>query len=457
MASSTISNVSYDPDSVRDGELPPWEIAKVFAFKKALDKIVEHTGEDAADLLGMRVDEWIRSQVTQKGGGRPTARSIRYVIARCEDPKWYPGKPRAESGGRPCVYTEHQKNEVARVAMELKRKIVAPTPRRVRARLPASSRRSDTNAPMSNRTMQRIFTSRCYDDGEDDPWQFLDSIAQDVLPETSKPRRVAMAEHIRNMPAGSWYNHVAIDPNSSLVPKTIERQVEMQVAAMGKCKYMSPGARRKGINPRAPSTAKKQANSSVQQFHWTPVFARGKIWIFVCNPEKAGPEYPSKLNDSDNLGKFIKFVLPNILQKMCKKYKWKSVPRTVVHDKASYMVSTLYERLNSTFAAALKDAGLTSWVGDDRASTHWMAGKFGDVYVHETAISHVRRLLDTDFMCTSLTESFAHFEARMKKVEDHMNSKDFAAKDGGGLASLATHLRDRCQDVINRQGERIPK
>jgi hypothetical protein len=259
------------------------------------------------------------------------------------------------------------------------------------------------------------------------------------------------------MSAGSWYNHVAIDPNSSLAAKTIERQVEMQVAAMGKRKYMSPGARRKGINLRAPSTAKKQSNSSVQQFHWTPVFARGKIWIFVCKPEKAGPEYPSKLNDSDNLGKFIKFVLPSSLQKMCKKHKWSNVPRTVVHDKASYMVSYLYERLNSTFAAALKDAGLTSWVGDDRASTQWMAPKFGDVYVHETVISHVRRLLDTDFMCASLTESFAHFDGRMKKVEDHMNSKEFAAKEGGGLASLATRLRDRCQDVINRQGDRIPK
>jgi hypothetical protein len=153
--------MSYDPASVRDGELPPWEIAKAFAFKKALDAIAKHTGEDAADLLGMRVDEWISSQVTQKGGGHPTARGVRYVIARCEDPKWYPGKPRAESGGRPPVYTEHQKSEVARVAMELNCKIVAPTPRRVRARLLAACCRSDTNAPMSNRTMQRVFTSRC--------------------------------------------------------------------------------------------------------------------------------------------------------------------------------------------------------------------------------------------------------------------------------------------------------
>ena len=60
-------------------------------------------------------------------------------------------------------------------------------------------------------------------------------------------------------------------------------------------------------------------------------------------------------------------------------------------------------------------------------------------------------------LCALLMESFAHFEARMKKVEDHMNSKEFAAKDGGGLAPLATRLMDRCQDVIDRQGDRIPK
>jgi len=103
------------------------------------------------------------------------------------------------------------------------------------------------------------------------------------------------------------------------------------------------------------------------------------------------------------------------------------------------MVSSLYERLNSTFAAALKDGGLTSRVGDDWASTQWMAPKFGDVYVHETVISHVRRLLDMDFMCASLTESFARFEA--------------ADEEGGGPHELKSLLRRMVEGLLGHSSK----
>ena len=50
------------------------------------------------------------------------------------------------------------------------------------------------------------------------------------------------------------------------------------------------------------------------------------------------------------------------------------------------------------------------------------------------------------------------FKVRVKKVEKFMNSKKFKAKnDGGGLMSLANDLRSRCEDMKERQGERIPK
>lgn len=137
--------------------------------------------------------------------------------------------------------------------------------------------------------------------------------------------------------------------------------------------------------------------------------------------------------------------------------RWNTTPRVVVHDKASYMVSGPHNRLHMSFASALNAGSFKSWVGDARDSTQWLASKWGDVYVHETAIAHVRRLLDNEFPCNTLRETFTHFRARMQRVEDHMNSDEFAATNGGGLRSLATRLRDRCRDVIARQGERIPK
>ena len=145
------------------------------------------------------------------------------------------------------------------------------------------------------------------------------------------------------------------------------------------------------------------------------------------------------------------------LQRMKSKHGWRDVANVVIHDKAPYMVTAMHERLQVGFAAALQDAGFHSWVGDITSSTKWMVRKFGDVYVHETLISHIRRLLNTEFASTKLCESPAHFRMRMQKVEDHLNSPSFAQQGGSGLLGLAKELRDRCEAVIEREGERLPK
>ena len=45
----------------------------------------------------------------------------------------------------------------------------------------------------------------------------------------------------------------------------------------------------------------------------------------------------------------------------------------------------------------------------------------------------------------------------MQRVEDHLNSDDFAAPDGTGLLGLAKELRGRCETVVQSKGERVPK
>ena len=180
--------------------------------------------------------------------------------------------------------------------------------------------------------------------------------------------------------------------------------------------------------------------------------------IYVCDKRADDPSQPKKLADAGNLAKFVRNVLPGILQTMKQKYGWSNLPRQVIHDKAIYMVTTCHERLHVTFAAALQDARMQSWVGGAHDPTDWLAKKFGDVYLHETVVSHIRRLLDHEFPCSRLGETPAQFKQRMQKVEDFMNSDAFAADDGGrGLRGLATELLERCKEVVKRQGERIPK
>ena len=231
--------------------------------------------------------------------------------------------------------------------------------------------------------------------------------------------------------------------------------------AMGAKKWMSKGSARKGSNLRAPKTAKTRTSSQVTKVEWTPVFARGRLRIYVCDPELAAADsrYPASLADAHNLAKVIRQVLPYILREMQRTYKWSTLPKKIVHDKASYMVTAFHDRLNATFAKGLRDAGFTSWVGSDvNSSTEWLVKKWGDVYLHETVNAHIHRLLDTGFACNHIHETRAQFVLRVKKVEKFMNSAKFKAKGTGrGLHGLAQDLRARCENVVRLKGERIPK
>lgn len=297
-----MANASYHPESTPSGKLPPWEVAKAFAFSEVLQTVCQELKSSSSELLGMRVDAYIASKLQVKDGGCPSARAVRDVLQKCVHKDWYPGKPKENKGGRPSIITDHQKSEVARVAMDLKRQLVAPTPRNVRARLPRKTRNAQTGEPLSDWTMHQIFTSKCYDESEDDPWIHLPCHSQDVLPSDLKPLRVNAAQWIlKHFTTRSWYDQVAIDPCYSLLPKSLGKQEELKVAAMGKSRWMSPESARKGVNLRAPATARTQSSAYATQVHWTPVFARGKVKIFVLDPAKASedPTYPTKLNDSD--------------------------------------------------------------------------------------------------------------------------------------------------------------
>ena len=54
-------------------------------------------------------------------------------------------------------------------------------------------------------------------------------------------------------------------------------------------------------------------------------------------------------------------------------------------------------------------------------------------------------------------ETPAHFKIRMKRIAEHLNSPDFAARDGTGLLGLAKEWRPRCDALIKALGERLPR
>ena len=72
----------FSPEHTLDGELPPWEIAKAFAFHVVLSDVAKHLGMGPKDLVDGRAGSYIASKVLLKGGGHPTERSIQKTIAR---------------------------------------------------------------------------------------------------------------------------------------------------------------------------------------------------------------------------------------------------------------------------------------------------------------------------------------------------------------------------------------
>ena len=66
--------------STKDGELPPFEIAKAVAYNKVLQDITSNLGCPAHELIGQRVDEYIAQRISLKGGGHPTARAVRALV-----------------------------------------------------------------------------------------------------------------------------------------------------------------------------------------------------------------------------------------------------------------------------------------------------------------------------------------------------------------------------------------
>ena len=80
-----------------------------------------------------------------------------------------------------------------------------------------------------------------------------------------------------------------------------------------------------------------------------------------------------------------------------------------------------------------------------------------DVYLREPAIAHIRRFLDNDFYHAKLHEIPTHCKQCMQKVGHFMNSAAFAAEGGNGFLGLAKSLREQCEEVVRRSGERLPK
>ena len=429
--------------------LPQSEVAKALVFRQVLDAIEDKSGMTCWQLTGMSKKDFTASQLMKNGGKKGdtvTGRAVQKHWTKAnQNGNWFQTKkPSNKAGaGRPPQISQAQKQAIANKAMALKDDIIPPTPDNIRICLPKMSMNKATGQSISNWSIRNIFKTMCYDEDEDDPWQWLTALQQDCLTEEMKPPRKKTAEYIINhLSDTAAYNFIAIDPCLSLLPRKQEKADLLKIASMGFKRWMSEGCKRKGKNLRAPKTTKTQARDC-DVVHWTPVFTRGRLKIVVLTDKAA------KLNSSATAADFVMNHLQSSLDDMKAKWGWSNTPKVILHDKASYFVDSVNHRIRPTFAQGLKAGKFKSWCEED---TKWLGAHLGDLYPHETVISHIRRLLSTKFSKCSLWETPQQFAARMKKVEHYMNTEMEES-----LQSLGKALLPRAVELKRRNGERIPK
>ena len=83
-----MARVDFSGDGTRAGYLPPWEIAKAYAFHQVILHMETELDMKAREFLGQAMDAYIATHVTLKGGGSPSVRAIRALVKKCEDPAW---------------------------------------------------------------------------------------------------------------------------------------------------------------------------------------------------------------------------------------------------------------------------------------------------------------------------------------------------------------------------------
>jgi hypothetical protein len=88
-----------DSERTQKGRLPPWEVAKAFAFHTVIAAVCDHLGQAPPELLGKSNDAYIAEQLTLVGGGHPSERAVRAAVVRCRSSSYYPGQPRLARAG----------------------------------------------------------------------------------------------------------------------------------------------------------------------------------------------------------------------------------------------------------------------------------------------------------------------------------------------------------------------
>ena len=70
------SSATLSADDTPNGRLPPFEVAKAYAFDVVLTQMEKHMGKSACVFLGQEKGDFIAKHLALKGGGHPSRQCV---------------------------------------------------------------------------------------------------------------------------------------------------------------------------------------------------------------------------------------------------------------------------------------------------------------------------------------------------------------------------------------------
>lgn len=315
-----------------------------------------------------------------------------------------------------------------------------PCVQAVKLACPAATMNPKTKQPFCARTIRKVFTEDCYDFDPEHPWKFQNALQKVFLPTSVKEHRCTMSKYLlRQGPAPNWWAQqvVWIDPCASIIPGTQKQYEEMRQALKGKKRYISDDAKFYSRNLMGDPTKLKQASWGSTKMNWFMVLARGVVHVEVM------PD--TWCLNGEGMATFVE-RLPGILRRMLGPDA--RLPRTLFTDRGTGMYEPFQGKVVHKYRDAVAKAGFKLYWGNN---AHKQSPDMGDMLLHETAISWVRKgMRAASPEVVPWEETPEMWTARIRKVVRAINA-EFE------VAALCREFPDRLQLCADSDGERLRK
>ena len=142
--------------------------------------------------------------------------------------------------------------------------------------------------------------------------------------------------------------------------------------------------------------------------------------------------------------------LPALLNKMLGSSARK--PRTIFTDRGPGFYHRAWGTITGDYESACKEHGFKHWQGTNaKKGPHAQPGDIGDVLLHETAISWLRRREEATRPTKPWEETPHDVAARLQAAVCHVNAH-FEVR------ALCMEFPQRLHDIVNKTaGDRLPK